>query len=99
MQSLAKVFQLFQSKFEVKIQDHNSELKSETKNVDADDFEDQDTKDEDLIDNNDDDIEDKDPLVEVETIFYERKKGGRPRKNDEKDGTDQHMSIVVEDEG
>ena len=96
MQSLATVFQLFQSKFEVKIQDHDSELKSETKNVD--DFEDQDTKDEDLIDNNDDDIEDKDHLVEVETIFYERKKGGRPRKNDEKDGTDQHMS-VVEDEG
>ena len=95
MQSLAKVFQLFQSKFEVKIQDHDSELKSETKNVD--DFEDQDTKDDDLLDN-DDDIEDKDSLGEVETIFYERKKGGRPRKNDENDGTDQHMS-VVEDEG
>ena len=97
MQSLAKVFQLFQSKFEVKIQDHESELKSETQNVD--DFEDQDTKDEDLIDNDDgDDIEDEDHLVEVEPIFYVRKKGGRPRRTDEKDGTDQHMS-VVEDEG
>ena len=97
MQSLAKVFQLFQSKFEVKIQDHESELKSETKNVD--DFEDQDTKDEDLVENDDGEIKDEDHLEqEVETIFYERKKGGRPRNNDEKDGTDQHMS-VVEDEG